>query len=189
MTCAGSIPLPQVLLQSLCSKRWDKRFLNPEIPKLKLSESVRGNVPSFTVKLTSSWTRVCSDFSRCLKCIVHLFTFNRKSMQHLPYDQTAKHIRVRMPKSCVLSQSVPCIKENSCSISPWKDSAYLDAQIKNVIKIWLLPSSFLSLFSQGAVLTPSMDHTMSLQPASMISPLTQQMSHLSLGSTGTVCSN
>lgn len=30
---------------------------------------------------------------------------------------------------------------------------------------------------------------MSLQPASMISPLTQQMSHLSLGSTGTVCSN
>nr|XP_048724549.1 RNA-binding motif, single-stranded-interacting protein 1 isoform X5 [Caretta caretta] len=38
---------------------------------------------------------------------------------------------------------------------------------------------------QGAVLTPSMDHTMSLQPASMINPLTQQMSHLSLGSTGT----
>ncbi|CAO2597328.1 RNA-binding motif, single-stranded-interacting protein 1, partial [Lemmus lemmus] len=40
--------------------------------------------------------------------------------------------------------------------------------------------------SQGAVLTPSMEHTMSLQPASMISPLAQQMSHLSLGSTGTV---
>uniref|UniRef100_A0AAA9SC52 RNA binding motif single stranded interacting protein 1 n=1 Tax=Bos taurus TaxID=9913 RepID=A0AAA9SC52_BOVIN len=39
---------------------------------------------------------------------------------------------------------------------------------------------------QGAVLTPSMEHTMSLQPASMISPLAQQMSHLSLGSTGTV---
>ncbi|XP_064340912.1 RNA-binding motif, single-stranded-interacting protein 1 isoform X8 [Camelus dromedarius] len=38
---------------------------------------------------------------------------------------------------------------------------------------------------QGAVLTPSMEHTMSLQPASMISPLAQQMSHLSLGSTGT----
>lgn len=37
----------------------------------------------------------------------------------------------------------------------------------------------------GAVLTPSMEHTMSLQPASMISPLAQQMSHLSLGSTGT----
>ncbi|XP_036396694.1 RNA-binding motif, single-stranded-interacting protein 1-like isoform X3 [Megalops cyprinoides] len=36
----------------------------------------------------------------------------------------------------------------------------------------------------GAVLSPSMDHTMSLQPASMMNPLTQQMSHLSLGSTG-----
>ncbi|MGH0136657.1 UNVERIFIED_CONTAM: hypothetical protein FKN15_062120 [Acipenser sinensis] len=37
----------------------------------------------------------------------------------------------------------------------------------------------------GAVLSPSMDHTMSLQPASMLNPLTQQMSHLSLGNTGT----
>ncbi|XP_041119713.1 RNA-binding motif, single-stranded-interacting protein 1-like isoform X2 [Polyodon spathula] len=37
----------------------------------------------------------------------------------------------------------------------------------------------------GAVLSPSMDHTMSLQPGSMLNPLTQQMSHLSLSSTGT----
>uniref|UniRef100_A0AAY4C277 RRM domain-containing protein n=1 Tax=Denticeps clupeoides TaxID=299321 RepID=A0AAY4C277_9TELE len=37
----------------------------------------------------------------------------------------------------------------------------------------------------GAVISPSIDHSMSLQPASMMSPLTQQMSHLSLGSTGT----
>ncbi|XP_066544699.1 RNA-binding motif, single-stranded-interacting protein 1 isoform X3 [Amia ocellicauda] len=37
----------------------------------------------------------------------------------------------------------------------------------------------------GAVLSPSMEHTMSLQPTSMMSPLTQQMGHLSLGSTGT----
>uniref|UniRef100_A0A6Q2YKJ3 RRM domain-containing protein n=1 Tax=Esox lucius TaxID=8010 RepID=A0A6Q2YKJ3_ESOLU len=38
----------------------------------------------------------------------------------------------------------------------------------------------------GAVISPSMDHTMSLQSASMMSPLTQQMSHLSMGSTGAV---
>ncbi|XP_036278138.1 RNA-binding motif, single-stranded-interacting protein 1 isoform X9 [Pipistrellus kuhlii] len=38
---------------------------------------------------------------------------------------------------------------------------------------------------QGAVLTPSMEHAMSLQPTSMINPLAQQMSHLSLGNTGT----
>uniref|UniRef100_A0A3Q1C0T2 RRM domain-containing protein n=1 Tax=Amphiprion ocellaris TaxID=80972 RepID=A0A3Q1C0T2_AMPOC len=37
---------------------------------------------------------------------------------------------------------------------------------------------------QGAVITPAMDHTMSMQPASMMGPLTQQMNHLSLGTTG-----
>ncbi|XP_075868007.1 RNA-binding motif, single-stranded-interacting protein 3 isoform X6 [Nelusetta ayraudi] len=36
----------------------------------------------------------------------------------------------------------------------------------------------------GAVITPSMDHTMSMQPASMMGPITQQMNHLSLGTTG-----
>ncbi|GLD60721.1 RNA-binding motif, single-stranded-interacting protein 3-like protein, partial [Lates japonicus] len=44
-------------------------------------------------------------------------------------------------------------------------------------------SSFPS-FHQGAVITPAMDHTMSMQPASMMGPLTQQMNHLSLGTTG-----
>ncbi|XP_039383013.1 RNA-binding motif, single-stranded-interacting protein 3 isoform X1 [Mauremys reevesii] len=38
---------------------------------------------------------------------------------------------------------------------------------------------------KGAVITPTMDHTMSMQPASMMGPLTQQMNHLSLGTTGT----
>nr|XP_054601051.1 RNA-binding motif, single-stranded-interacting protein 3 isoform X1 [Nothobranchius furzeri] len=36
----------------------------------------------------------------------------------------------------------------------------------------------------GAVITPAMDHTMAMQPASMMGPLTQQMNHLSLGTTG-----
>uniref|UniRef100_A0AAY4E8H7 RRM domain-containing protein n=1 Tax=Denticeps clupeoides TaxID=299321 RepID=A0AAY4E8H7_9TELE len=39
---------------------------------------------------------------------------------------------------------------------------------------------------QGAVITPAMDHTISMQPANMMGPLTQQMNHLSLGTTGTV---
>uniref|UniRef100_A0A8C6FUT2 RNA binding motif single stranded interacting protein 3 n=1 Tax=Moschus moschiferus TaxID=68415 RepID=A0A8C6FUT2_MOSMO len=39
---------------------------------------------------------------------------------------------------------------------------------------------------QGAVITPAMDHPMSMQPANMMGPLTQQMSHLSLGTTGTI---
>uniref|UniRef100_A0A672QYG7 RNA binding motif single stranded interacting protein 1 n=1 Tax=Sinocyclocheilus grahami TaxID=75366 RepID=A0A672QYG7_SINGR len=37
----------------------------------------------------------------------------------------------------------------------------------------------------GAVLSPSMEHPMSLQPSAMLAPLTQQMGHLSLGSTAT----
>ncbi|KAJ8385664.1 hypothetical protein AAFF_G00183770 [Aldrovandia affinis] len=37
----------------------------------------------------------------------------------------------------------------------------------------------------GAVITPAMEHTMSLQPASMMGPLAQQMNHMSLGTTGT----
>ncbi|XP_031442237.2 RNA-binding motif, single-stranded-interacting protein 3 isoform X3 [Clupea harengus] len=36
----------------------------------------------------------------------------------------------------------------------------------------------------GAVITPGMDHTMSMQPASMMGPLAQQMNHMSLGTTG-----
>ncbi|XP_074201463.1 RNA-binding motif, single-stranded-interacting protein 3 isoform X13 [Camelus bactrianus] len=38
---------------------------------------------------------------------------------------------------------------------------------------------------QGAVITPTMDHPMSMQPANMMGPLTQQMNHLSLGTAGT----
>ncbi|XP_073728482.1 RNA-binding motif, single-stranded-interacting protein 3 isoform X6 [Misgurnus anguillicaudatus] len=38
---------------------------------------------------------------------------------------------------------------------------------------------------QGAVITPTMDHTISMQPANMMGPLTQQMNHLSMGTTGT----
>ncbi|XP_070311385.1 RNA-binding motif, single-stranded-interacting protein 3 isoform X2 [Odocoileus virginianus] len=38
----------------------------------------------------------------------------------------------------------------------------------------------------GAVITPAMDHPMSMQPANMMGPLTQQMNHLSLGTTGTI---
>lgn len=37
----------------------------------------------------------------------------------------------------------------------------------------------------GAVLSPSMEHPMSLQPSAMLAPLTQQMGHLSMGGTAT----
>ncbi|XP_023563134.1 RNA-binding motif, single-stranded-interacting protein 2 [Octodon degus] len=49
---------------------------------------------------------------------------------------------------------------------------------------WLHHQSYL-MPPSGSVLTPGMDHPISLQPASMMGPLTQQLGHLSLSSTGT----
>uniref|UniRef100_A0A669CMU5 RNA-binding motif, single-stranded-interacting protein 1 n=1 Tax=Oreochromis niloticus TaxID=8128 RepID=A0A669CMU5_ORENI len=43
----------------------------------------------------------------------------------------------------------------------------------------------LLLLLQGTVISPSIDPSLSLQPPSMMAPLTQQMGHLSLGSAGT----
>ncbi|XP_044273675.1 RNA-binding motif, single-stranded-interacting protein 1 isoform X3 [Varanus komodoensis] len=68
------------------------------------------------------------------------------------------------------------------SITPYIASPVSTYQVQS--PSWMPPQPYI-MQHPGAVLTPSMDHTMSLQPASMISPLTQQMSHLSLGSTGT----
>nr|XP_042716734.1 RNA-binding motif, single-stranded-interacting protein 1 isoform X7 [Chrysemys picta bellii] len=68
------------------------------------------------------------------------------------------------------------------SITPYIASPVSTYQVQS--PSWMQPQPYI-MQHPGAVLTPSMDHTMSLQPASMINPLTQQMSHLSLGSTGT----
>lgn len=50
---------------------------------------------------------------------------------------------------------------------------------------WMQHQSYL-MQPSGSVLTPGMDHPLSLQHASMMGPLTQQLSHLSLSSLGTV---
>ncbi|XP_058442144.1 RNA-binding motif, single-stranded-interacting protein 2 isoform X2 [Marmota monax] len=49
---------------------------------------------------------------------------------------------------------------------------------------WMHHQSYL-MQPSGSVLTPGMDHPISLQPASMMGPLTQQLGHLSLSTTGT----
>ncbi|KAM9115645.1 RNA-binding motif, single-stranded-interacting protein 2 isoform 3-T3 [Pangshura tecta] len=49
---------------------------------------------------------------------------------------------------------------------------------------WMHHQSYL-MQPTGTVLTPTMDHTISIQPTSMMGPLTQQLGHLSLSSTGT----
>ncbi|XP_055520447.1 RNA-binding motif, single-stranded-interacting protein 2b isoform X1 [Leucoraja erinacea] len=67
------------------------------------------------------------------------------------------------------------------SITPYITSPVSSFQVHN--PSWMHHQSYL-MQPMGAVLTPTMDHTMSMQPTSMMGPLTQQLSHLSLGSAG-----
>uniref|UniRef100_H3DAP7 RNA binding motif single stranded interacting protein 2 n=1 Tax=Tetraodon nigroviridis TaxID=99883 RepID=H3DAP7_TETNG len=72
------------------------------------------------------------------------------------------------------------------SLSPYMHSPVSSYQVHN--PSWMHHQSYLMQAAghpQGTVLTPTMDHAMSIQPTSMMGPLTQQLSHLSLGSTGT----
>lgn len=52
--------------------------------------------------------------------------------------------------------------------------------------LWNVFSDGHCMCFQGAVITPTMDHPMSMQPTNIVGPLTQQMNHLSLGTAGTV---
>uniref|UniRef100_A0A673FZE0 RNA-binding motif, single-stranded-interacting protein 2-like n=1 Tax=Sinocyclocheilus rhinocerous TaxID=307959 RepID=A0A673FZE0_9TELE len=72
------------------------------------------------------------------------------------------------------------------SLSPYMPSQVPSYQVHS--PSWMHHQSYL-MQPTGAVLTPAMDHTMSIQPTSMIGPLTQQLSHLSLGSAGTYIPN
>ncbi|RXM92741.1 RNA-binding motif, single-stranded-interacting protein 2 [Acipenser ruthenus] len=69
------------------------------------------------------------------------------------------------------------------SISPYLHSPVSSYQVHS--PSWMHHQSYL-MQPAGTVLTPTMDHTMSIQPTSMMGPLAQQLSHLSMGSTGTV---
>ncbi|XP_041097726.1 RNA-binding motif, single-stranded-interacting protein 2-like isoform X2 [Polyodon spathula] len=72
------------------------------------------------------------------------------------------------------------------SISPYLHSPVSSYQVHS--PSWMHHQSYL-MQPAGTVLAPTMDHTMSIQPTSMMGPLAQQLSHLSLGSTGTESSN
>nr|XP_043894694.1 RNA-binding motif, single-stranded-interacting protein 2-like isoform X1 [Solea senegalensis] len=67
------------------------------------------------------------------------------------------------------------------SLSPYMHSPVSTYQVHN--PSWMHHQSYI-MPPTGAVLTPGMDHTMSMQPTSMMGPLTQQLSHLSMGSSG-----
>ncbi|AWP02989.1 putative RNA-binding motif single-stranded-interacting protein 2 isoform 2 [Scophthalmus maximus] len=68
------------------------------------------------------------------------------------------------------------------SLSPYMHSPVSSYQVHS--PSWMHHQSYL-MQPAGTVLTPTMDHAMSIQPTSMMGPLAQQLSHMSLGSTGT----
>ncbi|XP_062397217.1 RNA-binding motif, single-stranded-interacting protein 2b isoform X1 [Sardina pilchardus] len=68
------------------------------------------------------------------------------------------------------------------SNSPYMHSPVSTYQVHS--PSWMHPQSYL-MQPTGTVLTPTMEHPMSIQPTSMMGPLAQQLSHLSLGSAGT----
>uniref|UniRef100_A0A8C8CF05 RRM domain-containing protein n=1 Tax=Oncorhynchus tshawytscha TaxID=74940 RepID=A0A8C8CF05_ONCTS len=68
------------------------------------------------------------------------------------------------------------------SLSPYMHSPISSFQLHS--PSWMHHQSYL-MQPAGTVLTPTMDHAMSIQPTSMMGTMTQQLSHLSLGGTGT----
>ncbi|XP_043967932.1 RNA-binding motif, single-stranded-interacting protein 2b isoform X1 [Gambusia affinis] len=68
------------------------------------------------------------------------------------------------------------------SLSPYMPSPVSTFQVHN--PSWLHHQSYI-MPPTGAVLASGMEHSMSIQPTSMIGPLTQQLSHLSMGSSNT----
>ncbi|KAM9752939.1 RNA-binding motif, single-stranded-interacting protein 2-like isoform 3-T3 [Menidia menidia] len=68
------------------------------------------------------------------------------------------------------------------SLSPYMHSPVSTYQVHN--PSWIHHQSYI-MPPTGAVLTSGMEPAMSIQPSSMMGPLTQQLSHLTMGSSGT----
>ncbi|XP_065122001.1 RNA-binding motif, single-stranded-interacting protein 2 [Paramisgurnus dabryanus] len=68
-------------------------------------------------------------------------------------------------------------------------SPYMSTQVPSYqVPSWMHHQSYL-MQPNGTILTQAMDHPMSIQPTSLIGPLTQQIGHLSLGSAATYMAN
>lgn len=98
-----------------------------------------------------------------------------------------------LPLSVTLAPYISLLAHTSSSIDTLKSTSFdkfIGVRRQNpntrVVPLFLHSCRLLHLLHQGAVITPAMDHTMSMQPASMMGPITQQMNHLSLGTTGSV---
>ncbi|XP_030230235.1 RNA-binding motif, single-stranded-interacting protein 2 [Gadus morhua] len=68
------------------------------------------------------------------------------------------------------------------SLPPYMHSPVSSYQVHS--PSWMHQQSYL-MQPAGTVLTPTLEHAMSIQPTSLMGPLAQQLSHMSMGSTGT----
>ncbi|KAM4840074.1 RNA-binding motif, single-stranded-interacting protein 2 isoform X3 [Urocitellus parryii] len=100
-----------------------------------------------------------------------------------PYNITPNRMLAQSALSPYLSSPVSSYqgrKEHAFLTSPQRVTQTSPLQLPN--PSWMHHQSYL-MQPSGSVLTPGMDHPISLQPASMMGPLTQQLGHLSLSTT------
>ncbi|KAJ8013380.1 hypothetical protein DPEC_G00052670 [Dallia pectoralis] len=113
---------------------------------------------------------------------VRLWTRDGESGMALTYDPTAMHNGFySSPYSISTNRMIA-----QTSITPFIAASPISTyQVQSTS--WM-PQQQYVMQPTGTVITPSMDHSISMQPSSIMAPLTQQMNHISLGNTGTYMS-
>ncbi|XP_074515506.1 RNA-binding motif, single-stranded-interacting protein 1 isoform X1 [Sebastes fasciatus] len=99
----------------------------------------------------------------------------------LTYDPSAAAMQNGIHRFFPQAYSISNRMITQASMSPYM-SPVSTYQVPNAS--WMSHQPYI-MQHPGTVLSPSMDPSMSLQPTSMMAPLAQQMSHLSMGNAGT----
>ncbi|XP_037645827.1 RNA-binding motif, single-stranded-interacting protein 1 isoform X1 [Sebastes umbrosus] len=99
----------------------------------------------------------------------------------LTYDPSAAAMQNGIHRFFPQAYSISNRMITQASMSPYM-SPVSTYQVPNTS--WMSHQPYI-MQHPGTVLSPSMDPSMSLQPTSMMAPLAQQMSHLSMGNAGT----
>uniref|UniRef100_A0A3P8ZDI4 RRM domain-containing protein n=1 Tax=Esox lucius TaxID=8010 RepID=A0A3P8ZDI4_ESOLU len=109
-----------------------------------------------------------------------LWTRDGESGMALTYDPTAMQNGFYSPPYSISTNRMIA----QTSITPFIAASPISTyQVQSTS--WM-PQQQYVMQPTGAVITPAMDHSISMQPSSIMAPLTQQMNHMSLGNAGTV---
>ncbi|XP_010891030.2 RNA-binding motif, single-stranded-interacting protein 3 isoform X3 [Esox lucius] len=108
-----------------------------------------------------------------------LWTRDGESGMALTYDPTAMQNGFYSPPYSISTNRMIA----QTSITPFIAASPISTyQVQSTS--WM-PQQQYVMQPTGAVITPAMDHSISMQPSSIMAPLTQQMNHMSLGNAGT----